>query len=293
MIAEEENILIVEDNQRDAFFLEGLLKGLGHRVWLTTNGEDAILLVKHNPFAVVVTELHIPGMNGIEITKAVLKIAPFTNVVVMTAYSFIDSAVAAMEQGAYGYITKPFNPSEIRIVLERTLERSRLVRSTQEKNEFAELSIKDALTGVYNRRYFQICVSSKISHIRPNSPGFSLLMVDVDDFKKYNDTQGHLAGDELLRKICKIFQEAIRREDYVFRYGGEEFVLFLDHTKKAEARVVGERICTLTHLYTGSTVSIGVSGFPEDGSGIEELISHADSALYQAKGGGKNRVCIA
>ena len=107
---EKANILIVEDKPEDALFLENLLTSIGYKVWVVQKGEDALKLVKNMPFAAVLTELFLSSMPGVEITKNVLKISPYVNIILMTTYSFIGSAIEVMEYGAYGYITKPFNP---------------------------------------------------------------------------------------------------------------------------------------------------------------------------------------
>lgn len=289
---EEINILVIEDKKEDAMFLESALQSQGYKVWVASNGEEAMKLFKTMHFAVVVTELHMPGMDGIEITKEMLKTKPNINVVVVTPYTFISSAIEAMEEGAYGYITKPFNPSEINIVIERAIERHFLLSSEEDRKQFAELSVKDPLTGVYNRRFLKIYIPNKISLMKRVSEKFSLLLADIDYFKKYNDSNGHLAGDELLRKMCKLFRETVRHEDFIFRYGGEEFLIFLDHTDKKSAILVAERIRNLVNLYMPTTVSIGLGTYPDDGNSLDDLFSKVDQALYRAKEMGRNRVIL-
>jgi len=286
------NILVIEDKKEDAGFLEETLKSQGYKVWLASSGEEGLKLFKGIPFAVVVTELHMGEMDGVEITKEMLKSKPNINVVVITAYTFISSAIEAMEEGAYGYITKPFNASEINIVLERAIERYFLLSSEEDRKQFAELSVKDPLTGVYNRRFLKIYIPNKISLMKRVSEKFSLLLVDIDYFKKFNDTNGHLAGDDLLRKMCKLFRETVRHEDFIFRYGGEEFLIFLDHIDKRSAQMVAERIRNLVNLYMPTSVSIGLGTYPDDGNNLEELFSKIDQALYRAKETGRNKVII-
>jgi len=290
---DETNVLIIEDDQQASRFLEETLKQAGYKVWVVDQPKRGLELAQQARVAAIVTELRSAGMNGVEFAKAMLRVSPETNVVVATASTFISSAVEAMEAGAYGYVTKPFNAAEVRIVVQRAVERFNLLSSHTEKRQFAELSVKDGLTGVYNHRYFKMCLANKLATAKSTPARFSLLLIDLDDFKKYNDTNGHLGGDELLRKVSQVLQGAVRQGDLVFRYGGEEFVALLDRAGKGDASLVADRIRTLTELYTPSTVSIGVSTFPGDGADAEALIAKADAALYQAKGGGKNRVCLA
>ncbi|UCD15159.1 MAG: diguanylate cyclase [Candidatus Omnitrophota bacterium] len=286
------NVLVIEDKKGDLVSLEKILKASGYKVWSASRGGEGIKLAKSVSFAAVITELHMPRMNGIDITRALLRVNPQISIVVITAYTFISSAIEAMQEGAYGYVTKPFNSSEIRIVLERAVERFYLLSSDKKKERFAELSVKDSLTGVYNRRFLKMYVANRISLVERTTERFSLLMADIDYFKKYNDTKGHLAGDQLLKRMCEVFRESIRQEDVIFRYGGEEFIIFLAHTDKEGAILVAERIRTVVNLYMPTTVSIGVGTFPDDGAEFEKLVAKVDKALYKAKESGRNKVCI-
>ena len=117
-------------------------------------------------------------------------------------------------------------------------------------------------------------------------------MIDIDDFKKYNDTHGHLAGDKLLSEIAKFFVTAVRSADVVFRYGGEEFVILLPQKEKRGGVEVAKRIINIMKQKLPLTISIGLACFPEDGESKNELIKKSDSAMYQAKRLGKNRICI-
>lgn len=288
------NVLIIEDDPKAAGALEATLTQVGgYKIWVVDNPKRGLELAQGTTFAVALTELRFAGMNGADVAKAMARVSRETAVVVMTATNFISLAVEAMEAGAYGYITKPFNPAEVRIVVRRAVERFTLLGSQTDKKQFAELSVKDGLTGVYNHRYFKMCLANKLSVVSANTDRFSLLMIDLDDFKKYNDAKGHLAGDELLRKVSKVLKDSLRQGDLVFRYGGEEFVALLDRTEKKGAALVAERIRTLVNLYTPVTVSLGVSSCPEDGAEEEGLIAKADAAMYKAKSNGKNQVCLA
>lgn len=286
------NILIIDDIKDDAAFLEKTVKSKDHNVWVAAGADEALQLVKNITFTVVIAELRLPQMDGIELTKAILKIKPQTSVLMISPYAFLDSAVQAMQEGAYGYITKPFNTAEIKIVVDRAVERYYLLSSDKAREHFAELSIRDSLTGVFNRRFLNMFLFDKISSMKQLVGRCSVLMADIDHFKNYNDKNGHLAGDELLNKISKLFQDSVRQGDIVFRYGGEEFLIFLEHTSKQVAYSVAERIRQAIEGNTSVTISIGVATFPDDGQDTEELISRADVALYKAKEAGRNKVCL-
>ncbi len=183
---------------------------------------------------------------------------------------------------------------EIAIIMERTFL----------YEEIKEMSIKDPLTGVYNRRKLEEDLNHEVSRAKRYNRNFSILMIDVDWFKKYNDTHGHQKGDELLKRIVEILKSCLRASDRIYRYGGEEFVVLLPETPRERAYVAAERLRKRIEQekFFGAeksqpegkvTISIGVAGFPDDGKNWEEILRKADSALYRAKEEGRNRVVLA
>ncbi len=285
------NILVVEDDSEARDFLVGTLKEAGYHPWPVTNGKEVLKLIQETSFAVCLTELRMAPMNGIEILRKLKKLSPHTSVVVITAYSFIESAVEAMEQGAFGYITKPFNIREINVVIRRAVEKYFLLGESWEKSKYRNLSITDGLTGVFNHRHFHELLLLEIARLRRYSAPVSLLMVDIDHFKKYNDTYGHVAGDGLLRGVAQTMLKSIRNLDVVCRYGGEEFVVILSQANKEQALLVCQRLMRLIRTRLPVTISVGLTSAPEDTSSKDELIEMADEALYQAKHLGRDRIC--
>lgn len=162
------------------------------------------------------------------------------------------------------------------------------------------MSLFDGLTHLYQRRYFLVCMEEEIERAKEHQYTFSILMLDIDDFKKYNDRHGHLAGDFILREIGSIIQNVMRKNDLAGRYGGEEFIFFLPNTAQEGAASLAKRLCMEieNHPFKVSgfelyiTVSIGGATYPADGASLTELIVHADKNLYMAKVQGKNRVVI-
>ena len=287
------NILVVQDDPAEASSLETALQSAGYRVWLAKTPHEGLELLRSNPFPAAITELRSPKMNGIKFTQEAHKISSGINVLVLTPYSFVSSAIEAMEAGAYGYITKPLNSSEIRIVVERAVERYFLLSASDEKDYFVDLAVRDGLTGLFNRRYFNELINIESNRLKHSPSSLSLLMLDIDNFKNYNDTQGHSAGDVLLKEAAKVFKNSVRAGDVVCRYGGEEFIVMLPLTGKKGAQIIAERLRMQTDLYLPTTVSIGVATLPDDARAIESLIEKADMALYQAKQTGKNKCCTA
>ena len=163
-----------------------------------------------------------------------------------------------------------------------------------------ELSITDRLTHLFTRRYFSERFNEELERSKKIKCNFSFLMVDIDHFKECNDHYGHLVGDAVLREAAKTVKENIRQVDFAGRYGGEEFAVIFTETDKEQAKFAAERIRKAVEdkrieVYDEElriTVSIGIATFPEDGQQVQILIDKADSALYQAKESGRNRVCI-
>ncbi len=163
------------------------------------------------------------------------------------------------------------------------------------------MAIYDTLTGLYNRRYFEERLKGEAQKSFANRIPLSLIMVDIDHFKKVNDTFGHPEGDMILREIASLLKKSVRKKDTVGRYGGEEFILILPEASIEASSMIAERIRLLVEstlfdvgkAQLNLSVSLGISNFPMHGArSDEELIKMADQALYEAKRGGRNRVCI-
>ena len=171
------------------------------------------------------------------------------------------------------------------------------LREREGQSELERLSLTDALTGLYNRRHLMGTLASEVQRSRRLRRAFTVLLADVDKFKQYNDTHGHLAGDAALVKIAEVFRRTTRAVDCVARYGGEEFVVMLLECSMATATIVAERVrARIAEQDLGEdrlTVSIGLAEYPDGGDTPEELIATADAAMYRAKGAGRNQVVVA
>ena len=171
------------------------------------------------------------------------------------------------------------------------------LREREGQGELERLSVTDALTGLYNRRHLMGTLANEVQRSRRLRRTFSVLLADVDHFKQYNDTHGHLGGDAALVKVAEILRKMTRGVDSVARYGGEEFLVMLIEAPIATAAAVGERIRArvAAEEFSGGkmTVSVGAAEYPTHGDTPEELIASADAAMYEAKGGGRDRVVVA
>lgn len=176
-------ILVVDDEEMLCDMLFDVLSQAGYTVKTARDGNDAIAQIENEPFEIVITDLKMPGMSGLELLQRVQKINPDICVLIITTYSTVESAVNAMKLGAYDYICKPFELDEIKVIIERAVERQRLLQASRMIEHYKNLSITDGLTKVYNHRYFHEFLDRELQRARRNVSTFTLMFADVDNFK--------------------------------------------------------------------------------------------------------------
>jgi len=193
-----------------------------------------------------------------------------------------------------------FSEREIRLTQAVTAQAAIAIDNARLYQQTRELSNTDSLTRLANRRQFQTVLEKEFAQARRYRSNFSLIMVDIDHFKLYNDCHGHLQGDGVLREVAHILQDNIREIDLAARFGGEEFIILMPKTNKEGARAAAEKLrrCVAGKDFPGAgqsqpegrlTLSLGIAEFPDDGQEPEALLERADQALYQAKNMGRNR----
>lgn len=309
------HILVVDDEESLREILSEVLGEEGHTVSVAASAEQALMLLSDQRFDIVITDIRMPGMNGIDLLRKIKGKRAETQVIVITSHASIDSALAALRAGAYDYLIKPFEDLElIPAVINRALEKMRLLRehqtlidTLQKYNEeleevnkiLRELAIRDGLTGLYNHRSFQEILIMEIARAKRHQQRFSLLFIDIDHFKRYNEVHGHPLGDQLLRNVSEILRSRMRNSDVVARYGGEEFTLLLPETDRTEAIVVAEHIHEQVanfpfqggeNMPAGKiTISIGIAVYPDDGSEPHDVLQQSKQALKKAKNAGRNQ----
>ncbi len=285
-------ILIIEDDSNVYNTLKRGFDGSEYKVWRATSGTEALKLFKNINFMVVISEAMMPDITGTELIKRLKKINQRINVITLTSYSFASFGVETLEAGAYAYLLKPLNMKEVKLFLKRAIENTYLATQARQRRAYKDMSILDGLTGVYNHRYFDEVLDWHIAHLRRHPQALSLFMIDIDHFKRYNDTKGHPEGDRALSDTARLFAESLRDNDQVFRYGGEEFTIIMPQTPQKQAKIVGERLVISASVKLPVTISVGLSTFPDNAQTKKELIDKADKALYQAKALGRNRLCV-
>ena len=287
-------ILLVDDDQSILEILADLMAIFGHDYVTAQNGVEAIEKLKHNFFDIVLTDMIMPDIDGMELLKHIKKNYPNIKVMVVTGYERAFTYTDVIRAGASDFISKPFNTDELEAKI------NRLAREIELMSQLELLSISDGLTGLYNKRHFDAKIFEEVRRAHRQSHDLFLTVIDVDNLKKMNDKYGHLAGDKLLKSVGDIIKHCIRENvDWPFRYGGDEFFVILTQVTRDQAISTSERVIESFNEkklpLTG--LSIGLAQFvrsqdtkwTED---IDDLVKRSDMALYKAKQTGRNRVVV-
>ena len=292
---QNKTILAVDDTIANLDILVGLLSE--YDVIDTVSGREALEIVKSEKVDLILLDIMMPDMDGYAVCQK-LKSNVSTKdipVVFITAKIDEESIEKAYSVGGSDYVTKPFHPKELLARVKRELQ----LKSYQE--ELKLLASTDPMTKLYNRRYFNELAKNILNEKRRKGCELSLMILDIDNFKKVNDTYGHYIGDKVIIFVADILRENQRESDVICRYGGEEFVVMLPETSLDNAVLIAEKI--RKHMSEsivsiageesfGITVSIGISKVDVlVESNIEAALNRADNALYEAKNFGRNRVC--
>ncbi len=307
------NLLIVDDRPDNLLALKSLLESADLHVLTASSGNEALGMVLNHDFALVLMDVQMPGMDGFE-TAELMRGAERSRhipIIFVTAISKEQKYIfQGYESGAVDYLFKPVEPAilkgKVKVFLELYRQKQLIEAQNRQLEEayrkMESLSALDGLTGIPNRRRFDEFYEKEWLRARRNREPLSIIMVDIDFFKAYNDLLGHQSGDACLIKVARCLTAALNRpSDLVARYGGEEFVAILTGTDERGALIVGEtmrrQVEALAIEHPNSdvsayvTVSIGTAtASPEHTLRREELLQAADRTMYRAKEEGRNRV---
>jgi len=291
-------ILIVDDDDAIRDAMREFIEISGYHTFSAASAEDALEILRSNVIQVVITDIMLGGMDGLELTDKIIKDYD-ADVIVMTGYSGDYSYEEAITKGASDLVFKPVRFEELLLRLKRVLkERHLTVERDHMLDKMQTLAITDGLTKLYNSRHFYNQLKIEVDRSNRYKHPLALLLLDIDHFKDYNDTYGHLEGDKALIKIGKKIKGCLRRMDSAYRYGGEEFTIILPETSGREARTVADRIrCSVADekilpkpgMVTAITISIGVTEYMFK-EALIKFIKRADKAMYKSKAAGRNKV---
>jgi len=293
------NVLVVEDDRTTRLLLERMIRARGHAVTGCDSAEVARDQLAKSFFPLIVLDIQLPGMSGLDFSRLLRKqtIGRHYYVLAGTGNNRTEDLKEILEAGADDYIAKPYVPGllDIRLAVAEAAVKDIAERRRLE-NDLEFLADHDPLTRLYNRRRLQIAVGQTVEAARGGRPG-AMLYIDLDNFKVINDTLGHDAGDRLLLTVADILRHAVRKDDVLVRFGGDEFVIILPDCSVANALQIGEKlrknIDHLVYSEGGRSFRIGASigVAPIDGKKEpQDVIGVADAACYAAKSGGRNRV---
>jgi len=286
------NILVVDDNPDKLHLIEAALSLAGYQVSTASDGVEALAAIESYQPDLVITDVMMPRMNGYELAQRIRAnpVTKFIPVIMQTAAGRrTEDLRRANEVGALGYIT---DPTDLDLLLARTRT---LLEFKAYLDVCEEAAFTDHLTGLANRRRFERQLEREVGRVERFGHPFTLLMLDIDSFKKLNDTFGHDAGDDAIRRLSKVLREGTRGIDLAARIGGEEFAVLLVETRKDGGFEVAERLRTaiksLEIPRAGSiTASFGVAECPGDAQTAADILKAADVALYEAKRNGRDQV---
>ena len=297
MTEHKQSILIVDDNPTNIQILNEILSP-SYTIFFATNGLDALGIADKEKPDLILLDIMMPEMDGYEVCRR-LKENPQVReipVIFVTAMAEVEDETKGLELGAVDYITKPVSAPIVKARVKNHLELK------QQRDFLGNMSTIDGLTGIANRRRFDGLLQQEWARASRHKTVLSLLLVDIDYFKQFNDHYGHLAGDDCLKQVAqKLAVNLLRPADAVCRYGGEEFACILPNTDYVGAKTFAERLCKsiagvqIQHSFSKVervvTVSIGVASVVLPGtSKPSDLINSADTALYEAKRTGRNKV---
>lgn len=282
-------ILVVENSPQTLHSIRRILENAGYGVLTASDGGEGLETIRDGQVDLIISAVILQEMDGFEFCKKVRESSATDTIpfIFLTAQGSMEDRQSAFREGADDYITKPFEPEDLVMRVEAGLKRA---------ERYLAEAYTDALTGLNNRRYFDKKLAEMMAHSKRYGEAFCLAMLDVDLFKNFNDSFGHVAGDRALKHLAAIIMDNIRQSDIHSRFGGEEFTVLLPSTDKANSITFMDRLRQKVsetpmvdegreHFFT---ISIGIAQFPDDSELPDELVKCADDAMYESKSKGRN-----
>lgn len=318
------SVLIVDDNPQNIRLTAALLQPEGYNLAFAQRGEDALSQISERQFDLILLDVMMPGMDGFETCRRIKKNPEYRDVPVifLTARDDTDSLVEGFEAGGVDYVAKPFHGAELlartraQVGLRQAQLRveeinaklnKQILKSMKAEEELAQINVElnrlastDTLTGLANRRQMTSIAEFELERAERTGARPSVIMCDIDHFKRINDRFGHDCGDAVISGVAQVIQSSVRRQDLCARWGGEEFLIFLPDTSPKGAAVVAEKIrdavaqgayrCENSEVTP--TLTLGIAGC-QAGTAFYEAVGRADRAMYRGKENGRNQVVTA
>ncbi len=299
-----QTVLLIEDDSQQAKLIRTLTATEPYNFIVASSGEEAIRIGQQTKLDLILLDLMLPGMSGYDVCDYYKNKEETRNVqiVAITSLSDLESRIKCIDKGVDDYLVKPVNSKEVKSRINVLLKKKLYLDKLQAHHkEVLNLAIIDGLTGLYNQTYFKNYLQLEIERSQERGYLVALIMLDLDDFKKYNDTYGHLFGDNILKRFSDLIKINIREIDLPARYGGEEFAVVMPYSSKQNAIKTAEKIRVELQglsIIEGEknqvdkiTTSIGIALCPKQAITVDGLIEKADYMLYRAKKNGKNKIC--
>lgn len=301
-LLEQPKIILVEDDHSVSRLLELTLRRAGYDVEVAGTITEARAVTSTVSWDLLLLDRNLPDGDGLDLCRELKSSLPGGYVIMLTGESGEEEKIESFDRGVDDYVTKPFQLPELLARIRAGLRIVELQKDLIDANQQLQvLSTTDALTSVRNRRFLEAELERAFALSMRYQRALSIVMLDVDFFKKVNDTHGHQAGDDVLRCVGETLKRICRRVDVVARYGGEEFVVLLPEIALFDALTFAEKLratIASTSIRTGNAMlsvsaSFGVANFPHTRfSSAKGMLEAADRALYRAKASGRNRVEI-
>ena len=287
---DRQSVLSVDDDRDLRDLLHELITGMGLISATAVDGMDALEKMKEDQFDIVITDINMPRLNGIGLIKRVAAEYSDTDVIAITGFQTEYNYTDIIALGASDFISKPINMNEFEAKIKRIL------RERNMRFELKQLSTRDSLTGLYNRRYLDDNLRNEAIRASRQHYDLYLLLIDIDNFKTYNDQYGHQQGDRLLQELAQIISGNIRNNvDSGYRYGGDEFAVTVLHANPRQALMVADRFCREYNKKNliPTSLSIGIAKLKNSSNDLaqdlDSMVREADQALYLAKNNGGNQ----
>jgi diguanylate cyclase (GGDEF)-like protein len=310
-------VLVADDDVSIRTLIAEVLGDDGFEVTTAANGEEAWQKFEKARHEIVLTDIRMPLLDGLQLLQRIRIKSPMTRVLILTSFASVASSIQALKDGAFDYLIKPFESLDaVSSTVQRAVEhieaaREReaalvdsLIRKNMELGQlnkvFHDLASRDGLTGLYNHRFIQNTLQSEFERAQTNGHPLSVIVLDVDHFKDYNDSHGHLMGDYVLKTLADLLQHNVGDIDTVARWGGEEFVIVCPKCTPDAAHALAARLCKTIAAYPFEgretqpkryvSVSVGVAAMNHRTLDPSELIRAADAAVYEVKRNGRDGV---